>query len=588
MRSFDGRFVLTFNGEIYNHLDLRARLERESAAPPGGWRGTSDTETLLTAVVAWGIERTLKAAHGMFALGLWDSRKRALTLARDRFGEKPLYVARIGTGIAFSSELKALRTLPGFNTSLDPSALGDLLTAGYIRAPATIYQGSCKLLPGTYATITASAARDMPSTGDFLVEALRPYWQLIDQVIEGAASPFTGSEDDAVDELQRHLSAAVRAQQISDVPLGAFLSGGIDSTAVVALMQAGANRKVQTFTIGFEEDSYDESPHAELVAKHLGTEHTTVMMSPNAALERVSLLPTVWDEPFADISQLPSLLLAEVARRSVTVALSGDGGDELFGGYARYEWIRRNWPRISRIPYPVRRTAANVVSLLTPERWSGLLSLLPGRAGRYTGWRLSDAAALIASATVAELYETYMSAWKPGARQLLPQPERRPHWSGYPDLGSPVASAMLYDSVDYMPDDVLVKVDRAAMSVSLETRAPLLDPTIASFAWSLPMSMKQADGQGKRVLRRLVHRYVPAGLVERPKAGFSVPLDDWLRGPMRSWAEDHLTERALSSSGLNPTPIRAAWQAHLVGTANNRQFLWNLLTFQAWKDHHRD
>lgn len=586
MRSVDGRFVLTFNGEIYNHLELRTRLESESSsASLYGWRGTSDTETLLACIHAWGIETTLKRASGMLAFALWDTLERSLTLARDRFGEKPLYVSRTPHGVAFASELKALEGLPGFDSTVDPAALSSFLRHGYIKAPATIYEATTKLLPGTYVTLTEADVKSLPRLGDFLTDFRYFYWRLIDVVRAGLANPFTGTELEAVDELDRVLTAAVRRQQISDVPLGAFLSGGIDSSAVVALMQAGGGTRVKTFTIGFEDGEYDESGFAEKVAAHLGTDHTTVMMSPDEALERIDLLPAIWDEPFADVSQLPTLLLSEVTSQAVTVALSGDGGDELFGGYERYDWTESAWGKLKHIPAPARRALSNAVRLVPPGRWDQVARLLPGNASsRLSGDRIHKVAALLPAAHVSELYENFLSSWKERSPLLLQEQERTsPHWSGYPVLPTIAETLMFRDAVDYLPDDILVKVDRAAMSVSLETRAPILDPEVAAFAWKLPLAMKRAGGTSKIVLRKLVHRYIPAELVERPKAGFAVPLDDWLRGPMRDWAETQLTADALTRGGLNADPIRRAWQSHLAGTENHRYFLWNVITYQAWR-----
>lgn len=585
MCSPDGRFVITFNGEIYNHLELRASLERQGASPRGGWRGSSDTETLLAGMEAWGIERLLKLASGMFAFAIWDGKEHTLTLARDRFGEKPLYVSRIGRGIAFASELKALETLPGFDSATDWSSLGFFLEHGYVQAPASIYAATAKLLPGSFITVSESDVAALPMSGDFLSGVRRFYWRLIDVAEQGLAAPFSGSDSEAVDELDSILSAAVGRQQISDVPIGAFLSGGIDSSAIVALMQARASAPIKTFTIGFEEGEYDESKYAERVAAHLGTDHTTVMMSPTEALNRVAILPTIWDEPFADVSQLPTLLLSEVTRRVVTVALSGDGGDELFGGYERYTWTESAWPKLRQIPFPVRRAMANAITIIPPAGWDRVSKLLPSRARAIlSGDRLHKISALIPATNVSELYENFLSSWRSKTPLLLNGvPPTRSHWSGYPSLPTIAETFMFRDAVDYMPDDVLVKVDRAAMSVSLETRAPMLDPEVAAFAWRLPLSQKRAGGTGKLTLRRLVHRYVPSELVERPKAGFAVPLDEWLRGPMREWAEAFLSESELTSAGLNATAIRRVWCAHQEGTENHRYFLWNVLTYQAWR-----
>lgn len=587
MVSSTGRFVISFNGEIYNHEDLRSRLGVEDSAPQGGWRGHADTETLLEAIQAWGIERTLSEAKGMFALALWDRRERTLTLARDRFGEKPLYVARMGTGLAFASELKALEGLPGFSKTIDERALGYFLGHGYVRAPASIYASTSKILPGSFVTLGEDDVAGMAREGDFLAPFRRHYWRLLDVVNAGLANPFEGTASEAVDELDALLSKAVRMQQLSDVPLGAFLSGGIDSSAVVALMQANATAPVRTFTIGFDDSAYDESAFAEQVANHLGTDHTTVTLSPNDALDRVAMLPEIWDEPFADVSQLPTLLLSEVTRRSVTVALSGDGGDELFGGYDRYSWTESAWPKLNRVPGLLRRSAARGVRLMSPGAWDQVARVLPEKyRPLLSGDRIHKIAALLPAASVTELYENFLSSWRSDGSVLQGgTPEPLPHWSELPDLPSIAETFMYRDAVDYMTDDVLVKVDRAAMAASLETRAPILDPDVAAFAWRLPLALKRADGTGKLTLRRLVHKYVPKELVERPKAGFAVPLDDWLRGPMREWAEAHLTASKLSDAGLNANEIRRRWSAHKGGTENHRYFLWNVLTYQAWRNH---
>lgn len=588
MTSRNGRFVISFNGEIYNHLSLRERLESEGAAPAGGWSGTSDTETLLAAISAWGLEDALQASIGMFAIGLWDTQERSLSLARDRFGEKPLYVARLGSGLGFASELKALMHLPQFDRAIDPSALGFFLGHGYIQAPATIFARAAKLLPGTYVTLTEEDVKALPRTGDFLAAHRRFYWRLIDEVRRGMASPFQGTEEEAVEQLERVLSTAVKQQQIADVPLGAFLSGGIDSSTIVALMQASGNSRVQTYTIGFFESDYDESGYAEAVANHLGVDHTTVHLSASDALERVDGLAHIWDEPFADVSQLPMLLLSEVTRRSVTVALSGDGGDELFGGYERYSWAEAAWSKLRKVPRPLRRAVATAARVVPPSGWDRAFRLLPREVrSKVTGDRFHKISALLPAEDAAELYDLFLTSWRSEAPLLeAGNHPHAPHWSGYPDLPELAETLMFRDAVDYLTDDVLAKVDRAAMSVGLETRAPLLDPNVVGFAWSLPLEFKRRAGRDKIVLRKLLHKYVPAELVERPKAGFAVPLDEWLRGPMRDWAESHLSNRSLTASGLNAQPIRRAWEAHLAGTENHRYFLWNVLTYQAWRAYH--
>lgn len=579
------RFVITYNGEIYNHLEIREQLAQDGGQPSQGWRGTSDTETLLAALKAWGVDRTLKAAYGMFAFALWDEEKDELTLARDRLGEKPLYVSRVGKGLAFASELKAVENLPGFDKTINDGALADYLRKGYLSAPSTIYMATCKLLPGTYVSVTKHQARGLASQGDFLAPFRRPYWEALEVAKRGIANPFQGSDEEAVDALQEVLARSVGRQKIADVPVGAFLSGGIDSTAVVALMQAGAMERIKTFTISFDDPEFDESPHAERVARHLGTDHTTVPLSMADALERVPLLPTIWDEPFADPSQLPTLLVSEVARRNVTASLSGDGGDELFGGYSRYHWTKAAWAKLRGYPLVVRRVAAGCMTALPTSTWDNMAKLL---GQRVSGERMHKVASLIAAGNVGDLYATTLSAWR-GNEQLLLNTDESPslHWSGYPDLGELVHTLRYRDSVDYMPDDVLVKVERASMSVSLETRAPFLDPDVVAFAWSLPLEKLVRNGKGKWALRKLVHRYVPEELVERPKAGFSVPIHTWLRADLRAWAEGLLTQEKLTASGLNTGPVLGAWQAHLSGAQDHRHFLWNVLSYLAWRDSRR-
>lgn len=577
-----GRFVITFNGEIYNHLDIREELVRDAGQPSQGWRGTSDTETLLAALKAWGVERTLKSAYGMFAFALWDEEKSELTLARDRLGEKPLYVARVGKGLAFASELKAIENLPGFDKTLNNRALAGYLRQGYISAPATIYRASAKLLPGTYLRVTDQQVRGMATEGDFLAPNRRPYWQVVEVAKSGITDQFEGSDEEAIDALGEVLSRAVGRQKIADVPVGAFLSGGIDSTAVVALMQAGATDPVRTFTISFDDPEFDESPHAESVARHLGTAHTTVPMSMTDALERVPLLPTIWDEPFADASQLPTLLVSEVARRHVTASLSGDGGDELFAGYSRYHWTKSAWSKLSSYPTFARRVAAGGMAALPAPAWDGLAKIL---GERVSGERMHKVASLVAANNAGDLYATTLSAWRGNEQLVLNTDESpEPHWSGYPDLGDLTHTLMHRDSVDYMPDDVLVKVERASMSVSLETRAPFLDPDVVAFAWSLPLEKLVRGGKGKWVLRKLVHRYVPEDLVERPKVGFAVPIHTWLRGDLRGWAEGLLAKDKLAAGGLNAAPIMGAWHAHLSGKQDNRYLLWHVLNYLAWRE----
>lgn len=576
MHSASGRWVLAYNGEVYNHLALRQQLEVEGAAP--AWRGHSDTETLLACMEAWGVERTLRASVGMFAIALWDRSERTLTLARDRIGEKPLYYGWQGDTFLFGSELKALRAHPAFNAAIDRGALALLLRHNYIPAPYSIYQGIHKLPPGTWLQLGAGQ-RDATAVA---------YWSLAEVAERGMTNPFQGSDADALDALEFHLGNAVRGQMMADVPLGALLSGGIDSTVITALMQANSTRPVRTFTIGFDEKQYDEATHARAVATHLGTDHTELRLSGDDALALVPQMPAMYDEPFADSSQLPTHLVMKLARQHVTVALSGDAGDEFFGGYNRYFLGPKTWERIRWMPPAVRRALGAGLTALPATTVNRLFGPLAGRAGialpgdkahklgaRLTGVRNID-----------DLYVSLVSEWPDPAGMVVNghmPPNLLDERARWPQLGEPVARMMALDGLTYLPDDILVKVDRASMAVSLETRAPFLDRDVMEFAWSLPMSMKLRDGKGKWLLRQLVDRHVPRALMERPKMGFGIPLDQWLRGPLRDWAEALLDEDRLTREGyLHPAPIRAAWRRHQRGEASFGYRLWSVLMFQAW------
>jgi asparagine synthase (glutamine-hydrolysing) len=574
MASSCGRFVIAFNGEIYNHLELRARFEGQQ------WRGHSDTETLLACFETWGIEKTLESAVGMFAIALWDRETRTLTLARDRMGEKPLYYGWQGEGdtFLFGSELKALKAHPAFRAQVDRGALALLLRHNYVPAPYSIYEGIYKLPAGTYLQLRPGHRDAEPMA----------YWSLAEVAERGMASPFAGSDDEALDALEQHLGAAVRSQMMADVPLGALLSGGLDSTTIVALMQANSSRPVRTFTIGFDEREYDEATHARAVAKHLGTDHTELRLSGEDALALVPQMPAMYDEPFADSSQLPTHLVMKLARQHVTVALSGDAGDEMFGGYNRYMHVPKVWQRMGWMPQFMRSSLGAGLTALpsgTINRMAGPLArragiAQPGDKAHKLGRRLRD------MRSMDDLYVSLVSEW-PNSGDMVVDGHMPPNLlderARWPRLADPVARMMALDGLTYLPDDILVKVDRAAMAVSLETRAPFLDRGVVEFAWSLPMNMKIRDGQGKWLLRRLLDRYVPRELVERPKMGFGIPLDAWLRGPLREWAESLLAEDRLRREGyFNPAPIRAAWKAHLAGQASYGYRLWSVLMFQAW------
>lgn len=588
MVSASGRRVIAFNGEIYNHLALRAELEAAGVSPV--WRGHSDTETLLASFEHWGVVATLRRCVGMFALALWDAQARTLTLARDRFGEKPLYFGWAGKGpqraFVFGSELKALRAYPDFDTPICRQALAQYLRLAYVPAPLSIYQDIYKLAPGCLLTLTGAPPTHGPATplqpgAEYGRLAMRRWWSLAQAVKDGARHPL--AEDEALPALETQLRDAVRLQSQADVPLGAFLSGGVDSSAIVALMQAQASRPVQTFTVGFEEAGFDESPHARVVAQHLGTEHYALFVTAAEARALIPQLAQMYDEPFADSSQIPTHLVCRAARRQVTVALSGDAGDELFGGYNRYLWGPRLWRRMSVLPYGLRQAAAHGLQAVSPALWDAVLGKVgvvrPGEKLHKLGRALTGARSMD------DLYANLTGEWPvgrtpvldsaPALRAALPWPER--------GLDTPAARMMYEDAMTYLSDDILCKVDRAAMAVGLETRVPFLDHRVAELAWRLPMHMKIRGNEGKWALRQVLYRYVPRTLIERPKAGFAIPVGEWLRGPLRDWAEAMLDEARLRHEAyLDPAPIREVWRQHLSGRYDWTGRLWAVLMFQAW------
>ena len=576
MLSVGGRFVLAYNGEIYNHLELRCELQAAGAAPV--WRGHSDTETLLAAIEAWGIEATLKRSVGMFAFALWDRSERKLVLARDRAGEKPLYYGWQGDVFLFGSELKALRAHPAFNAPVDRGALVLLLRHNYVPAPYSIYQGIRKLPAGTWLEIRQDQRDAAP----------RAYWSLAEVAERGMANPFIGTDAEAIDQLARVMGQAVARQQLADVPLGALLSGGIDSTLITALMQAQSAQPIRTFTIGFEDKSYDEALYAHAIAMHLGTEHTELQLTANDTLALIPRLPGIYDEPFADSSQLPTHLVMQLARRHVAVALSGDAGDEFFGGYNRYFLGPSAWRRIGWLPLPLRRLLGEAMTAIPAGTINALAGPLahrfgiaqPGHKAHKLGHRLRHVR------DIDDLLISLVKEWPDAERMVIDghiPPNLLDDRGRWPSLPDSVAQMMALDGLTYMPDDILVKVDRAAMAVSLETRAPFLDRDVMEFAWLLPTSMKLRDGKGKWILRQLLDRHVPRALIERPKMGFGIPLDDWLRGPLQAWAGDLLAEERLRREGyFEPEPINRTWQAHLRGEGSYGYRLWSVLMFQAW------
>lgn len=577
MASANSRYVIAFNGEIYNHLALRISLEELGQAPT--WRGHSDTETLLAGIEAWGLEVTLKKAIGMFAIALWDRQTGTLALARDRMGEKPLYFGWQGAGASraflFGSELKALKAHPAFLATIDRGALCLLMRHNYIPAPYSIYQGTAKLEPGCWLTVSLTQ----------LEPKITKYWDAAQVALDGVAQPFSGSPDEAVDALEKLAKDAVRQQMVADVPLGAFLSGGIDSSTVVALMQAQSTRSVKTFTIGFEEETYSEAVHAKAVAQHLGTEHIELYVTPQQAMEVIPRLPDLYCEPFADSSQIPTFLVSQMARRHVTVSLSGDAGDELFCGYNRYQLTARLWQRLALLPKPLRSMVARGITAVAPQTWNRYVGFLPWTS---VGDKLHKGADVLASASAEELYLGMISSWDDPADVVIGGIEPATKLTGNaPALTgmNDVERMMALDALTYLPDDILAKVDRATMGVSLESRVPFLDHRVVEFAWRLPMEYKLRQGETKWALRQVLYRHVPRELIERPKMGFGFPIDIWLRGPLKHWAEDLLGEKRLAAEGyFHPQPIRQKWADHLSGKRNWSSHLWTVLMFQAWLD----
>lgn len=564
MHSPSGRYVITYNGEIYNHGELRDQLIAEGCVVD--WRGHSDTETLLAGFDHWGIKRTLARAIGMFALGLWDRAERTLLLARDRMGEKPLYYGRAsGAGpFLFASELKALREYPGFGPEIDREALALLLRYMVVPAPLSIYRGISKLLPGCVLTLAAGAIEPV----------IEQYWSTAKVAQSGASNLVSLSDQEATDRLEHLLESAIGRQMTADVPLGAFISGGVDSSTIVAIMQKLSARRVKTFTVGFHESGFNEAEHARAVASHLGTDHTEVYVAAEQAREVIPKLPAIYDEPFADSSQIPTHLISAVARRHVTVALSGDGGDELFAGYDRYSIVDRFWSRAERLPRPARMAAALGLSIV-----GGFVE------------NARKAAPMMRSANLDQVYDFMLSQWRDptevviGASSSVAAPS-----IPIPGLGGldGIERMMARDMLAYLPDDILTKVDRAAMAVSLETRVPLLDPNLVELACSLPRNQKIRGRTTKWALRQVLYRHVPRSLIERPKMGFGIPLESWLRGPLRDWAEALLDEQRLREQGFFRTaPVRKAWECHLSRHSNQSFKLWPILVFQSWLEESR-
>ncbi len=582
MVSADGRWVIVFNGEIYNHAELRRGLEREGKAPEGGWRGHSDTETLLEAVARRGLEQALGGAVGMFALALWDRRERRLHLVRDRFGEKPLYYGWSGGDFLFGSELKALRCHPRFRGEIDVASLGLYASRLYVPAPRSIYRGIYKLEPGCILSLSAQALAACPETAPEPGRAgqgmrLQRYWSYRDVVERGAAEPLAQGE--ALERLEAALARAVRGQAVADVPVGAFLSGGIDSSAVVALYQRHSATPVRTYTIGFEEQAFDEAVHARAVAAQLGTVHHEHYVGSAEAREVIPLLPEIYDEPFADSSQIPTFLVSRFASEEVTVALTGDGGDELLGGYNRHVAGPRLWQLLAPVPRPVRALAGVLARLPAPV-WQTI-----GTGPRaHAGARMAKSLRVAASAqSLADVYGSFTDEWRFHASPVLGAARTGTRALALDGRVPRAAQLMYEDAAGYLPDDILCKVDRASMAVSLETRVPFLDHRVAEVAAHIPLSLKIRGGTGKHILRELLARHLPRAMFERPKAGFAVPVGEWIKGPLRPWAESLLSPARLKSEGFfDPQVVERRWRDHLSGRANATAAIWGVLMFQAW------
>lgn len=569
MRSACQRYWMIYNGEVYNFADLRKTLESAGHT----FRGHSDTEVILAAFSEWGVEGAIPRFNGMFAIALWDARDRALWLARDRVGEKPLYYGWAGRTFLFASELKALRAHPDFVARVDRQALVQYVRSGYVAGPLSIYQDVRKVPPGSIVRVDGN---------DTAAPRTIPYWRAAEMTRRSCEHPFRGSEADGAKELERLLLSAVKMRMVADVPLGAFLSGGIDSSMVVAAMQAQSRQPVKTFTIGFHEAAFNEATHAKRIAAHLGTEHTELYVTPDEARAVIPELPRIYDEPFADPAQIPTALLARLTRTSVSVSLSGDGGDELFAGYARYIWGRKLWALLRRTPLGLRRPASRVLDRFTRDKWRGASSRSVVRRFRLAE-RAQKAVDILALDGVPAMYRRFMSLWPDPSRLVRGAVESPDGLPPFGHLDEVVPWMMYADFTGYFPNDILVNVDRAAMAVSLEGRMPFTDNRLVEFAWSLPQNWKLHGNVSKWLLRQVLYRYVPRRLIDRPKMGFGVPIGEWLRGPLREWAGDLLSTSRLEGEGyLDPAPIQRAWHEHDAGIRSQSFALWSILMFEAW------
>ncbi|MCC6274528.1 MAG: asparagine synthase (glutamine-hydrolyzing) [Leptospiraceae bacterium] len=593
MESNSGRYIIVYNGEIYNHNEIRKELDSKSQ---NKWRGHSDTETLLAAFEEWGVEAALKKAIGMFAIALWDRKERILYLCRDRFGEKPLYYGWVGKTFLFASELKAFKAFPGFDNEIDRDVLAAYMRYVYVPAPFSIYKNIYKLEPGCFLTLTEESCgriEPKPLRPDFQKngKSMKRYWSLADVISQGSKN-LIRDENQAIELLEKKISDAVKFQSLADVPLGAFLSGGIDSSTIVSLMQKQSSIPVKTFTIGFEESGFDESPHAKAVAKHLGTEHYELFVTSEETRSVIPKLPHLYDEPFADSSQIPTHLVCKAARNHVTVALSGDAGDELFGGYNRYFWAKRIWAKLSWMPYSIRKIIGSTVLSVPPSGWDKIGNIakqmhLSNKNFKQIGDKAHKLAARLQGVQNLDgLYLSLISEWREPSELVIGSNEVRSIFDDpYPNEGmdSHELKMMYKDSITYLPDDILCKVDRAAMGISLETRVPFLDHRLAEFAWQLPLNMKIRNGQGKWALRQVLYKHVPKELIERPKAGFGIPVGEWIKVSLKEWAEDLLSEETLKKEGFfELKPILQKWKEHKSGSHNWTHSLWSVLMFEAW------
>lgn len=581
MFSASGRFGIVYNGEVYNYQAIAKELESKGRS----FQGTSDTEVILEAIEEWGLEKAVNQFIGMFALAVWDSQEKVLFLVRDRLGIKPLYYGWIKETLGFASELKAFRAFPGFTPTIDREVLGLFFRHNYVPGPYSIFKNIWKLLPGQILAVnrTSLATKQLTPSS---------YWTAAEIAQKGQEDPYKGSLEEAEEELEALLSDAIRLRLISDVPLGAFLSGGIDSSIVVSLMQASSNAVVRTFSIGFEQAAYNEAPFAKAVACHLGTDHTELYVTEKEAQGVIPLLPSIYDEPFADSSQIPTYILSKLTRQYVTVSLSGDGGDELFAGYDRYAWGKEIWQKIGWMPSGMKKSLRALLLSISPSKWDFLLS-------QFSSWlptalrtdRPGDRVHKLADAFLfdnrTELYQWLVSHWREpislvkGVNHELSTPFI--FKKNQMALNDYIEEMQFLDLITYLPDDILTKVDRASMSVALEARVPLLDHRVVEFAWRLPLSFKFQNGIGKSILRKILIKYVPRRLIERPKMGFGIPIDSWLRGPLKEWAEDLLSEERLKKEGyLNQEIVSLKWQEHLSGKRNWQYFLWNVLMWESW------